>query len=248
MTPAPDLSDLVQTVEQDAASDDPLDRLATAAGLAGDLTSLADELVGRYIEAAREAGFSWSDIGAEIGVTKQAAQQRHRARGRHREGGERAFEDLLGEQVGRLAAAPPSPRIRRVLQEAGDAARRWGHNYVGTEHILLALVAVPEGAGAQVLTALGVTTGKVEAAIEQLGIQRFPAHDVRRLAWTPRARRVLRRAAKESRRMGHRYLGTEHVMFALVDGEGVAAEALKALDVDEAKLRAELARLRAASD
>src|SRR5919202_6020699 len=77
MAPAPSLDDLVATVIAEAPSDEPLDQLAAAATMAQSLTALADELVGHFIDDARQRGCSWAQVGREIGITKQAAHQRH---------------------------------------------------------------------------------------------------------------------------------------------------------------------------
>src|SRR3979411_1267622 len=118
MPPAPDINDLIAEVQADAGSDEPLDRLATAAAMAGDLTGLADQLIGHYVDEARQAGAWGADIGAEFGFTKQAAHQRHLSRGkRHDEVsfGRRMATDRFKLAIERAhdAAPPPGSRYRR---------------------------------------------------------------------------------------------------------------------------------------
>src|SRR5437660_4099676 len=121
MAPAPTLDDLVATVLAEAPSDEPLDRLAAAATLAQGLTALADELVGHFIDDARQRGSSWAQVGREIGITKQAAHQRH---GHRRDGpphrGAARGTTLMNIAYGRLELA--TPRLRMVLAEAERAA------------------------------------------------------------------------------------------------------------------------------
>src|SRR5213080_4514787 len=160
MAPAPSLDDLVATVVAEAPSDEALDRLAAAATLAQGLTALADELVGHFIDDARERGCSWAQVGREIGITKQAAHQRH---GHGREGrphhGSARGATLLNSAFGKLELA--TPRVRMVLAEAEQAAHRRHHNWLGTEHLLEGVLALPESVGARVLAQLGVTAEAV---------------------------------------------------------------------------------------
>src|SRR2546430_14376355 len=123
MAPAPSLDDLVATVVAEAPSDEPLDRLAAAATLAQGLTGLADELVGHFIDEARERGCSGAQVGREIGITKQAAHQPHGHRhdGRPHHGTARA-PTPLPPAFRKLELA--SPRVRMVLAEAERAAHR----------------------------------------------------------------------------------------------------------------------------
>src|SRR5258705_12596211 len=121
MTPAPDINDLIAEVQADADSAEPLDRLAAAAAMAGDLSGLADQLVGHFVDEARQAGASWADIGAEIGVTKQAAHQGHRARGARPRRRDDIFE-------GRMRLA--TDRFKVAIHEAHEAAARFGPDRV----------------------------------------------------------------------------------------------------------------------
>ena|SRR5437879_5474828 len=222
MTPAPDMDALIAEVEADATSPDPLDRLATAAAMAADLAGLADHLIGHYVDEARHAGASWADIGAEIGVTKQAAHQRHLARGRRH--GRR--DDAFDVPSGRLRLATDD--FKRALQHAHEAAEdpRLRHGCVGTEHLLLGVLAVPESTGAQALANVGVTAEDVRARVErELGSGEGPP-STRRLTFSPRAKRVLHHAHRTARRERCRFLGTEHIVMAMADGEGVVGQCM----------------------
>jgi len=136
-----------------------------------------------------------------------------------------------------------SERARRVLSLAQEEAQRFNHNYIGTEHILLGLVREGEGLGARVLANLGVDLNKVRAAVEFI-IGRGEKPVTGEIGLTPRAKRVLELAVDEARRLGHNYIGTEHLLLGLLrEGEGVAAGVLESLGVSLGKARAEINRV-----
>src|SRR5689334_12977541 len=124
------LDELIAQVQ----GDEPLHRLSSAMGVKAEVDELADALIGHFVDQARRAGHSWSEIGAAMGVTKQAAQQRH---GSDRAGrGTRSDPQLFSRFT---------PRARTAVREGEDAARELRHGYVGTEHLLLGLLAVSQG-------------------------------------------------------------------------------------------------------
>ena len=241
MTEFPDLDQLATAVITDAASDDPLDRLAAAARARDELDDLSDALLDRFVEQARAAGSSWSQIGSALGVSKQAAQQRHttsdsvarrllsRVPSRRRLGG--AF-------LGRF-----TPRARSSVALAQSAAQGLCHNYIGTEHLLLGLFGEPEGVAARVLTDLGVTAQSIEAAVvEEIGTGCEPVGDD--IPLTPRARNVLQHTLREAQRLGHNYIGTEHILLALMaEGEGLAARLLAAQGVEYPEARGAIVKV-----
>src|SRR6266508_4628083 len=162
MSGLPTLDQLAATVVADAKSDDPLEQLAAAARARNELDDLSDALLGRFVEEARRAGSSWSQIGSALGVSKQAAQQRH------------TTDDSVAR---RLLARVPSrhgcgftPRARSSVAQTQSAAQRLRHNYIGTEHLLLGLFGEPEAIAARVLAGFGVTKQSIEAAlVEEIG-------------------------------------------------------------------------------
>jgi ATP-dependent Clp protease ATP-binding subunit ClpC len=130
-----------------------------------------------------------------------------------------------------------SQRARQVLALAHEEAQRFNHNYIGTEHLLLGLVREGEGVAAKVLGNLGVDVAKVRNAVEFI-IGRGDRGPVGEIGLTPRARRVIELATDEARRLGHRYIGTEHLLLGLVrEGEGIAAGVLQSLGVNLEKVR-----------
>jgi len=130
-------------------------------------------------------------------------------------------------------------RARKVLTLAQEEAQRFNHNYIGTEHILLGLVREGDGVAAKVLSNLGVELEKVRSAVEFIigrGERTFRGE----IGLTPRAKRVIELAVDEARRLGHNYIGTEHLLLGLLrEGEGVAAGVLESLGVGLEKVREE---------
>ena len=131
---------------------------------------------------------------------------------------------------------------RRVLTFAQDEAQRFQHNYVGTEHLLLGLIRDEDDVAAHVLERLGVELAKVRTAVEFI-IGRGDRPTPGQVGLTPRAKRVIELAIDESRRLGHRYIGTEHLLLGLVrEGEGVAAGVLESMGVNLDRVRREVVR------
>src|ERR1044071_3691198 len=131
-------------------------------------------------------------------------------------------------------------RARKVLQLAQEEAQRFNHNYIGTEHLLLGLVREGEGVAARVLENMNVELAKVRTAVEFI-IGRGDRPVVGEVGLTPRAKRVIELAIDEARRLGHNYIGTEHLLLGLVrEGEGIAAGVLESLGVSLDKVRSQV--------
>ncbi len=125
-------------------------------------------------------------------------------------------------------AAKLDPHARRALALAHEEAHGYGHNYIGTEHVLLGMIREREGVAARALGSLGVGLGGAREAVETIvGRVGYPAgEEVPPPGWmpyTPRLRKVIVLAADEARRLGHDRIGTEHLLLGIVrEGEGVA--------------------------
>ncbi|HEU0028856.1 MAG TPA: ATP-dependent Clp protease ATP-binding subunit [Ktedonobacterales bacterium] len=131
-------------------------------------------------------------------------------------------------------------RARKVLSLAQEEAQRFNHNYIGTEHLLLGLVRENDGVAAKVLSNLGVELNKVRSAVEFI-IGRGDRIVLGDIGLTPRAKKVIELAVDEARRLGHHYIGTEHLLLGLVrEGEGIAAGVLESLGVNLEKVRSEV--------
>jgi hypothetical protein len=134
-------------------------------------------------------------------------------------------------------------RARKLLTLAQDEAQRFNHNYIGTEHLLLGLLRLDEGTAIQVLRNLGVELPRVRTAVE-FSIGRGDRAVVGEVGLTPAAKRVIELAIDEARRLGHRYIGTEHLLLGLLrEGEGSAARVLESLGVVLDTVRHEVVHL-----
>ncbi len=127
-------------------------------------------------------------------------------------------------------------RARKVLVLAQDEAGHLRHEYIGTEHLLLGLLREGEGVAARALYAAGITLGAAREQVE--GIMGYGEEDTAQKPFTPRSKKVLQLALRESLQLGHDYIGTEHILLGLMrESEGVAARVLSNLDVDPDKVR-----------
>jgi ATP-dependent Clp protease ATP-binding subunit ClpA len=123
-------------------------------------------------------------------------------------------------------------RARKVLTLAQEEATRFNHNYIGTEHLLLGLIREGDGVAAKVLSSLGVELSQVQSSVEYI-IGRGDRPVVGEVGLTPRAKKVIELAVDEARRLGHHYIGTEHLLLGLVrEGDGIAASVLETLGVN----------------
>ncbi len=134
-------------------------------------------------------------------------------------------------------------RARKILSLAQEEAQRLNHNYIGTEHILLALARETDCVAAKVLSNLGVELGKARSAVEFI-IGRGDRAPAGETGLTTRARKVIELAVDEARRFNHHYIGTEHLLLGLLrEGEGVGASVLESLGVNLERARAEVSRV-----
>jgi ATP-dependent Clp protease ATP-binding subunit ClpA len=220
MTPAPSLQELIETVRTDAASADALDQLATASQTAAEVEEVTDAMLSHFVDQCRRSGRSWTEISKALGVTKQAAHKR--------------FSPVTFERF--------TPRAKTVLKVANEDAKTLGHNYVGTEHLLLGLFADPEALAAKALKNGGAT----RAAVEEKILEITPRTDtnVSTTPFTPRAATVLGRALSEALNFGHNYIGTEHILLALfTDADSMAAKILADLHLEYDKVKADIVKM-----
>ena len=134
-------------------------------------------------------------------------------------------------------------RAQKVIAYAQEEARRLNHNVIGTEHLLLGLIREGEGVAARALKNLGIDANKVRSQVEMMiGVGPFAIQGP--IGYTPRAKRVMELAMDESRKLGHNYVGTEHILLGLIrEGEGVAAQVLTNLGVSLDKAQTEVLNL-----
>jgi len=233
MASTPSLTELIQTVNDRSADEDALTLVAAAAEVSGEITSKADLLLGHFVEAARHAGRSWAEIGAALGVTKQGAQQRFVDRDATTPSAEDQL--LVGYTV----------RARASVARAREEAVEMGHNYVGTEHLLLGVLADPAALSVRVLTELGIPADELRRTVMEAAGPRSPRERSGGDApFTPRSRRVLDLTRGESLRLGHNYVGTEHLLIALAaEKDGAGGRVLREHGVDVDRARNEVVRV-----
>ena len=220
MAPGPTLQELIDRVRADAPGEDALVQLSEASKTVADLEQASDALLGHFVDQCRRSGRSWSEISAALGVSKQAAHKRF---------------SLDVPNFERF-----TDRARNVLAQSEEEARRLGHGFVGTEHLLLALIDSPDGLAAQLLSEIGITRSMVETQIVAL-IKPGTDSEERRLPFTPRAKAVVRSAVHEALQLGHHYIGTEHLLLGLfTDGDAVAAKVLVKLGANVEATRARI--------
>ena len=131
----------------------------------------------------------------------------------------------------------------KVIMLAQEEARRLGHNFVGTEQVLLGLIGEGTGVAAKTLKSMGVTLKDARAEVEKI-IGRGSGFVAVEIPFTPRAKRVLELSWDEARQLGHNYIGTEHLLLGLIrEGEGVAARVLENLGVDLNKVRSNVVKM-----
>jgi len=135
-------------------------------------------------------------------------------------------------------------RARKVIILAKEEARRFNHDYIGTEHILLGLIREGEGVAAAVLQKMGVSLENIRLEVEKL-VQPGPTTQIiGDIPFTPRAKKALELSAEEARSLGHNYIGTEHLLLGLIrEGEGIASQVLLNLGLDLNTVRNEVMEL-----
>jgi hypothetical protein len=226
------LDDLIQAIK--TAHTDALDQLTDAVIAADHLGEVADHLIGHFVDQARRSGASWTDIGRSMGVTKQAAQKRFVPKGTDAA----ALDPSAG--FGRF-----TPRARNVVMASQEEARASGNAEIGPEHLVLGLLAEPEGLAARVMAGRGATA---EAVREAVGAVLPPrAEQVPDLIpYDARGKKALELTFREALRLGHNYIGTEHILLALLEQED-GAGVLTNLSLDKATVEADLAAALAAA-
>jgi hypothetical protein len=214
------LDDLIEAIKK--VHPDELEQLSSAVLAADHLGEVADHLIGHFVDQARRTGASWSDIGKSMGVTKQAAQKRFVQKG--------SAETLdLDPSQG---FSRFTERARNVMMASQNEAGVAGNDEILPEHLVLGLLSEPESLGAKAILAQRVSFEAVrEAATRTLPSRTEPVPDL--IPYNAQARKALELTFREALRMGHNYIGTEHILLALLEletGTGVLA----GLGVDKA--------------
>lgn len=223
-----DLNDLIRAVQGDTRSRTDLERLDLAVRYGELLKAIGDELVGHFVEQAKKAGASWAQIGERLGVTKQAAHQRHVQR-TPRLAGRRSRSPGGGGPFERF-----TDQAREVIVTAQEEARTLRHNYLGVEHLLLGLSA--DSTVGPLLRGQGASR---DAVLEQVRaiVGEGRESSMSTIPFTPRTKRALELAGRAAGRSG-RPVGPGHLLLGILDlRQGVGAEVIDALHVSRDVLR-----------
>ncbi|HVL05289.1 MAG TPA: Clp protease N-terminal domain-containing protein [Acidimicrobiales bacterium] len=216
------LDDLIDAITK--VHDEPLDQLADAMIAADHLGEVADHLIGHFVDQARRSGASWTDIGRSMGVTKQAARKRFIPK---------PTEMDPEEGFGRF-----TPRAKNVVAAAHNEAKAAGSAVVTPAHLVLGLLSESTAFGATAITALGVSLDAVrQAATAALPPASDDAPDL--VPYDIDARKALELTFREALRLGHNYIGTEHLLLALLDHED-GAGVLSGLGLEKPAVEAKL--------
>jgi hypothetical protein len=203
------LDDLIQAIT--SVHDDALDQLSDAV-LAGEhLGEVADHLIGHFVDQARRSGASWTEIGKSMGVTKQAAQKRFVPK---------STADLDPEEGFRRF----TPRARKVVVAAQSEARAAGNSEISPAHLSLGLLAQPEGLAVRIVTAQGVSPETLRRRVAAILPAAGETPPPELIPFDAAAKKVLELTFRQALRLGHNYVGTEHLLLALLDhedGDGV---------------------------
>jgi hypothetical protein len=218
-----DLIDVIRNVHSE-----PLDQLTDAVLAAESLGEIADHLIGHFVDQARRSGASWTDIGKCMGVTKQAAQKRFVPKAPDFESA--ALDPNAG--FGRF-----TPRARNAVVVAQNKAREAGNEEIGPDHLLLGVFDDPDGLAVKLLTGQGIDAGAVTKAVTlpPRADGELPAL----IPFSSPAKKALELTFRQALRLGHNYIGTEHLVLALYDVEDDDG-ALHRLGVDRDRFESDL--------
>jgi ATP-dependent Clp protease ATP-binding subunit ClpA len=220
------LDDLITAIT--AARAAPLDQLSEAVSAADYLGEVADHLIGHFVDQARRSGASWTEIGRSMGVTKQAAQQRSAAK----DGGD--FSRF-------------TPRAKNALMAAHEAARSTGNDAVAPAHLVLGILTEPKSLATDAITTQGVTLKKAGAAA-RAALPEAVDDPPELVAYDADSKRVLNLTVRTALRLGHNYVGTEHILLALLEveaGTGPLSALGLTYEATEAAVQQRLAELTA---
>ncbi|MFH8570503.1 Clp protease N-terminal domain-containing protein [Streptomyces sp. NPDC017993] len=213
MTPQVRLDDLIEAIKK--VHPEALDQLSDAVLAADHLGDVADHLIGHFVDQARRSGASWTEIGRSMGVTKQAAQKR-----------------FVPKDPGGPSDLDPSQgfsrftqRARNVVVAAQNEARAAGGDEIRPAHLVLGLLNEPDALAATSIVAQGVPLETVRQAVTRT-LPPAAGQVPELIPYDAQARKALELTFREALRLGHNYVGTEHILLALLEleaGEGALA-------------------------
>ncbi|MER5964102.1 Clp protease N-terminal domain-containing protein [Streptomyces sp. NPDC002057] len=219
------LDELIEAIKK--VHTDALEQLSGAVIAADHLGDVADHLIGHFVDQARRSGASWTDIGRSMGVTRQAAQKRF------------VPKDPDAEKMDPSAGFNRfTPRARNVVVASQNEAKAAGHDEILPAHLALGLLAEPEGLAVFWMGTRGVTPERIREAVTAT-LPPAAAEVPALVPYDAAAKKVLELTFREALRLGHNYVGTEHILLALLeheDGTGV----LTGLGLDKAAAEREI--------
>jgi len=218
------LDELISYVKNQEGT--PLDHVSGAVQVSERLDELADHLIGHFVDQARRAGASWTEIGQAMGVSKQAAQKRFVPKA----------DDWQGPLAADFAAHPFSrytDRARRTVAAAEEEARSRNFEYIGTEHMALGLLHEPDGLAAKAIEGLGVSVDTArDALVAALPKGSASGPVLKHIPFAPKAKKAMELAVRDALQLAHNYIGTEHLLLGVLDVEdGLGATTLTGLGI-----------------
>ncbi|HEY1625372.1 MAG TPA: Clp protease N-terminal domain-containing protein [Streptosporangiaceae bacterium] len=229
------LDDLIGYVKSQEGT--ALERVSAAVRLGEHLGEVADHLIGHFVDQARRSGASWTEIGTSMGVTKQAVQKRFTSQNSE-------WDELMSSR------SRFTERAKHALSAANEVAREHRHDYLGTEHLALGLLSMNESFAISAVEAAGISVDQAREAMEAaLGPARVDHDPGPRVPLTRYAGKAMELTLREALRIGHNYVGTEHMLLGLLaEQDGRGGQVLRDLglttDGVEQWLLAELERVR----
>ncbi|QLY30674.1 Clp protease N-terminal domain-containing protein [Nocardia huaxiensis] len=232
MTHSLRLDDLIEGIKK-ARPDNALDQLSDAVVVANHLGELSDHLIGHFVDQARRSGASWTEIGGSMGVTKQAAQKR--------------FVPKTPADAESAALDPSAgfarftPRARAVVVAAQEEARNGGNAEITPAHLILGLLSEPDSLAVHVITGHGISVDAVRR-VAQAALPATATDIPALIPFDAQSRKALELTFREALRLGHNYVGTEHLLLALLDQED-GSGLLSGLGLDKESVSSDIATL-----
>jgi len=228
MANTPKLGDLIDSIEQLHPDGDPLRRLQDAVQLGQHLDEVADHLIGHFVDRARHAGASWTEIGQNMGVTKQAAQKR--------------FTSNNPEQLDLNNFARFTNLARKVVVTAQAEAQSGNQATIEPAHLILGLLAAFDGLAAKAIVELGAPLETVRAAVTTKLNPPADNPPKGHVPFSGQSKKVLELTVREALRLGHNYIGTEHILLGVLalGDEVPGPDALRELGITTATAEKEI--------
>ncbi|GLZ77320.1 hypothetical protein Afil01_21270 [Actinorhabdospora filicis] len=188
------LDDLIEYVKTQSGT--PLEQLSAASELAAHVGEVADHLIGHFVDQARRAGASWSDIGANMGVSKQAVQKKH-----------------TPKEPGSFTRY--TARAKSTITAASADARQGGAAEVTDTHVMIALLADPQSLAGHAIAAQKLDVAALTAELRER-LPENPETPPEHMPFGKSAVKVFELSLREALRQGHNYVGTEHMLLAML--------------------------------